>query len=57
MADKNERKQAKEKPKEAKIEGTPKTESSSEAEGAPSSEPTGNLPVEVKTESSSESGE
>ena len=37
--------------------GTPKPESSSEYEGAPSRKPTGNQPVEVKTETSSSSGE
>jgi hypothetical protein len=37
--------------------GTPKPESSSEYEGAPSRKPTGNEPVEVKTETSSSSGQ
>lgn len=35
----------------------PKPESSSEYEGAPSRKPTGNPPVEVKTETSSSSGQ
>jgi hypothetical protein len=42
------------KDKEYKI---PKPESSSEYEGAESRKPTGNPPVEVKTETSSSSGE
>lgn len=39
------------------ITGTPKPESTAEAEGAEPSENTGNQPVEVKTETSSSSGE
>jgi hypothetical protein len=35
----------------------PKPESSSEYEGAPSRKPTGNLPVEKKTETSKSSGQ
>jgi len=35
----------------------PKPESSSEYEGAPSRKPTGNPPIEVKTETSSSSGQ
>jgi hypothetical protein len=38
-------------------QGTPKPESSSEYEGAPNRKPTGNPPVETKTETSSSSGE
>lgn len=44
-------------PKPAEEQRLPKPESSSEYEGAPSRKPTGNPPVEVKTETSSSSGE
>jgi hypothetical protein len=39
------------------VQEIPKPESSSEYEGAPSRKPTGNPPVEIKTETSSSSGE
>ncbi|KPV53376.1 hypothetical protein SE17_09990 [Kouleothrix aurantiaca] len=44
-------------PKPAEERRMPKPESSSEYEGAPSRKPTGNPPLEVKTETSSSSGE
>ena len=42
---------------EASLTGIPKPESSSEYEGAPSRKPTGNQPVEKKTETSRSSGQ
>ena len=42
---------------DSKQNDVPKPESSSEYEGAPSRKPTGNQPVEQKTETSSSSGE
>ena len=53
----------KEQKKKSSAQGTPqqndipKPESSSEYEGAPSRKPTGNQPVEKKTETSSSSGQ
>jgi hypothetical protein len=41
----------------SKPSGIPKPESSSEYEGAPDRKPTGNPPIEVKTETSRSSGQ